>query len=311
MTANVIVLGSINTDLVIKSPTLPKTGETVLGGEFFQAAGGKGANQAVASARTATSLVKFIAAVGDDAFGESSLHGLRRENLDCDAIKIVPSHATGVALIMVDELGENLISVASGANLQLTPEDVESIEFDVFQQAKVFVACLETPLETVVTGLQRAKDAGMLTILNPAPALKEIVDSKILGLVDILTPNESELSLLTGSDTNLLDECTTATRMLQAMGAGTVIATRGAEGCVIFDAEEGRVVPAFRVDAIDTTAAGDAFNGALATALSEAKPIAAAVRWANAAAALSVTRLGAQPSLPSREEVETFLARQR
>lgn len=308
MATQIIVLGSINTDLVIKSPTLPKPGETVLGGEFLQADGGKGANQAVAAARTATSLVKFIAAVGDDTFGKSSLDSLLRENLDCDAIKIVPSAASGVALIMVDDDGENSISVASGANLQLTPDDVESIDFEVFQQAKVFVACLESPLETVVAGLRRAKDAGVLTILNPAPAMKEIVDSKILGLVDILTPNESELGLLTGNDTNTLAECVAAARKLQTMGAGTVIATRGAEGCVIVEAESESIIPAFSVNAVDSTAAGDAFNGALATALSEAKPIEDAVRWASAAAALSVTRLGAQPSLPSREEVETFLA---
>lgn len=304
--SRVIVLGSINTDLVVKTPRLPRPGETVVGGEFYRAAGGKGANQAVAVARNSLAPVLFVAAVGNDAFGRESREQLQRENLDCTYLKTVAEQPSGVALIMVDEQGENVISVASGANDALTPDDVARIDDAAFAAARIFVTSLETPLETVAAGLRRARASGMTTILNPAPARREIVSGGILELVDILTPNENEAAYLAETDdgTSALQ----AARKLQLRGAGTVIATCGAAGCLVVMGDGAELVPAHRVSAIDATAAGDTFNGALVAALSDGLPLIAAVRRANAAAALSVTRRGAQPSIPTREEVDFFLA---
>ena len=299
------ILGSINTDLVIRSERLPAPGETVLGGEFYRAAGGKGANQAVAAARCSRDPVTFLAAVGDDSFGCESLDALRRENLDCRWIKVVEGQASGVALILVNERGQNLISVASGANSHLRPDDVRAVPHNVWQNARVFVACLESPLETVVAGLRRAKQCGLTTILNPAPASNEILFAVGLKLIDVLTPNEFEAALLTGSDVRSDDEAATASRQLQAAGCSRVILTRGERGCCVLDGEQIEHISALRVDAIDATAAGDVFNGALATALSEGRSLFEAARWATSAAAISVTRRGAQPSVPTRDEIET------
>jgi ribokinase len=198
MRSSIIVLGSINTDLVIRGPRLPRPGETVLGGEFYQAAGGKGANQAVAAARLAQEAVTFIGATGDDALGASARQGLSRENLVCAYLKVVPQQPTGVALILVDERGQNAISVASGANRHLLPQDVEAIPDAVFDSARVLLTSLESPLETVAAALRRSKDNGLVTILNPAPAMREIADRSILTLVDVLTPNEGEAATLAG-----------------------------------------------------------------------------------------------------------------
>ncbi len=189
---SLIVLGSVNTDLVVRVQHLPRPGETVLGGEFFTAGGGKGANQAVAAARASTRPVTFIAAVGRDPHGEQALASFRREGLPTDFIKLSP-RPTGVALIMVDERGENMISVASGANLDLLPADVDAVLDEVFRGARVFLACLESPLETVARGLARAKTAGLLTMLNPAPLTSDSDVRGLLPLVDVLTPNEGEL----------------------------------------------------------------------------------------------------------------------
>ncbi len=305
MSSPILVLGSINTDLVIRSERLPAPGETVLGGEFYRAGGGKGANQAVAAARSSRDPVTFLAAVGDDAFGRESLDALRRENLDCRWIKVVPNQSSGVALILVNERGQNLISVASGANFHLRPEDVSAVPDDVWRNARVFIACLESPLETVVAGLRRAKQSGLTTILNPAPATTEILFAVGLKLIDVLTPNESEAALLTGGEVRSNDEAAAAARQLQAAGCSRVIITRGQHGCCVLDGERAEHIPTPRVDAIDATAAGDVFNGALATALSEGRSLFEAARWATVAAAISVTRRGAQPSVPTRDEIET------
>jgi ribokinase len=302
-------VGSINTDLVMRGPRLPRPGETVIGGEFYQAAGGKGANQAVAAARAALDRVAFVGAVGDDGLGQAALQRFRSENLVCDYLKTVAGEPSGVALILVDEQGQNLISVAAGANAHLTEQDLEALPEEVFSAASVFLTCLETPLPTVAVGLRRAKRAGLLTILNPAPACREILDAGLLQLVDVLTPNEGEAALLAGISAGRADDeaaAVRATRLLQAQGCKQVIVTRGAAGCLVV-AEEVTHIPAFSVRAIDATAAGDAFNGALAAALAEGRSLCEAAEWANAAAAISVTRRGAQPSLPNRAEILEFL----
>lgn len=303
----IIVLGSVNADLVVRSPKLPAAGETVLGGEFYQAGGGKGANQAVAAARLSPDPVGFIAAVGNDAFGREAIKSFRRENLVTSQIRMLDDQPTGVALIMVDESGENQISVASGANALLTPEHVDAIEESFFSEASVFVACLESPLETVLAGLRRAKAAGLTTVLNPAPANAEIADRVVLELVDVLTPNESEARLISGWDAmdDLEDVCIWC-EQLEQRGSRRLIITRGDRGCILKDeAADPCLCAAYQVDA---TAAGDCFNGALAVALARQQPLLEAARFAQASAALSVTKRGAIPSLPTRDEVETFLA---
>jgi ribokinase len=307
---SVLILGSVNTDLVIRSPRLPRPGETVLGGEFYQAAGGKGANQAVAAARAAGGhgKVTFIGAIGDDDYGRESRRGLLAEGIDCSCLKEIASVPSGIALILVDEHGENLISVASGANAHLTPEDVDALPASLFQQCKVFLACLESPLPTVERGLARAKGEGLITILNPAPVQDAAEVIKLLPLVDVLTPNELELSALAGLAVTSPESAAVAARIVQPHGAKNILVTLGASGSVLVDeAGTAHHIPAFPVTPIDTTAAGDCFSGSLAVALAEGQPLLAAIRFASAAAAISVTRRGAQPSLPRRDEIETLL----
>jgi ribokinase len=304
--SRVVVLGSVNVDLVIRGPHLPRPGETVLGGQFYQAAGGKGANQAVAAARAAREPVTFLAAVGDDDYGRQMLANFRRENLVVDHIKKVPDKPTGVALIMVDENGENLISVASGANMSLLPEDVDALPASVFAGPGVFLACLESPLDTVRRGLERAKRGGMTTVLNPAPADRAIVELGFARLADVITPNEGEAALLTGMTIANGFDPKSAAAQLQALGFAKCVMTLGAQGCLAAEGDVAELIPGVAVNAIDATGAGDAFNGALAVALSEGRTLAEAARWANRAAAIAVTRLGAQPSLPTRAEIEEF-----
>lgn len=312
MSAKTIVLGSVNVDLVIRGERLPAPGETVLGGDYFQAAGGKGANQAVAAARAARGGVKFVAAVGDDSFGSDALAGFVREGIDTDEVCRVHGHATGIALILVDSQGQNMISVASGANSALSCADVDAISDDAFATASVFLASLETPIATVRRGLERARQHGLITILNPAPANREILCDGFLELVDILTPNETELEILTArSSASKTDQHASPFEQqaleLRALGCRTVIATLGANGCLVVGSTIVRV-QAFPVTAVDATAAGDAFNGALAARLAEGADLSLAVRFASAAAALSVTRPGAQPSLPIRTEIDQLLS---
>lgn len=302
---SVLVLGSINTDLVIRGPRLPRPGETVLEGEFFQAAGGKGANQAVAAARAGKEQVVFLATVGDDSYGRQSLDGLRREGIDCRWIRVVPNVTTGVALILVDPQGENLISVAGGANLALTPEFVDAVPEEVFASAKVCLASLETPAATVLRFLRRARRAGVPTILNPAPALARQQAEPLLKLADVLTPNEHEVATLAECEADSQGSAVAAAAVLQVAGAKSVVVTLGANGSVVVEQNRPPVaIPAMSVTAVDTTAAGDAFSGALAVGLSEGTSLADAARFATIAAGLAVTKAGAQPSLPSRAEIE-------
>lgn len=301
----VVVLGSVNVDLVVRGQRLPQPGETVLGGEFYQAAGGKGANQAVAAARAALNPVTFLAAVGDDDYGRQALENFRREALVVDYVKTVAGQPTGVALILVDALGENLISVASGANLSFTPADIDALPDDVFSPEGVFLCCLESPLETVARGLQRAKRAGMLTILNPAPANIAALD--FAAFVDVVTPNEGEAAAIAGSSDEKDVDPAAAAAQLQRRGFKSCVVTLGSHGCLVVE-EQATPLSGHSVAAVDATGAGDAFNGALAVALSEGRSLVDAARWANAAGAIAVTRRGAQPSLPPRSEIDAFPA---
>jgi ribokinase len=300
----IVVVGSSNTDMIVQLPHLPKPGETVSGGAFSTAAGGKGANQAVAAARAGAN-VGLVARVGEDSFGEQAIAGFVGDGIDVSHVTRNPAAPSGVALIFVDDGGENCIAVAPGANATLTPEDVEAAE-DLITGAEVVVMQLETPIETVGRAAALAREHGVRVILNPAPARQ--LSDEILGNVSILTPNESEAELLTGIQVSDDAGAEEAARALSARGVDIVILTLGSRGAYVFESDSGELVPGFEVQVVDTTAAGDVFNGSLAVGLAEGLPLARAVRFANAAAALSVTRLGAQPSAPTRSEIETFLS---
>jgi len=300
---SIVVVGSSNTDMIIRVPRIPRAGETLLGGEFFTAAGGKGANQAVGAAR-AGGKVAFIARVGRDAFGDQAIAGLRRDGVDVRYVFRDKFAASGVALIFVAKDGENSIAVAGGANAKLSPADVKKAS-SVIGSAALLVAQLETPLATVAAAAQAAVKARVPVILNPAPA-RPLANS-LLKLISVLTPNETEAELLTGIKVTDDAAAARACSALRSRGVRTVILTLGQRGAFLADADGQRLVPGFRVKSVDSTAAGDVFNGALSVALAEGKTVLDAVRFANAAAALSVTRPGAQPSAPSRADIEKFL----
>lgn len=297
----IVIVGSANTDMVIKTQRIPAPGETVAGGEFIMAAGGKGANQAVAAARLGAQ-VTLVARLGTDVFGGQALDGYEREGIDTQFVVRDPDHASGVALIFVDAQGENSIAVASGANAYLTPDDVERAK-QAIREADVLLAQLEVPVEAVRRAIELARDAGVRVILNPAPAQE--IDPGLLAQVTIATPNEHEVEVVVGEP----DTERAIARMLD-VGTGTVLVTLGKKGVLWATRQGQQVIPAYPVEAIDTTAAGDAFNGGLACALGRGLSMAEAIRYANAAAAISVTRMGAQPSLPKDQEVETFLDNQ-
>ena len=301
---HILVVGSSNTDMIIKLDRIPRPGESILGGEFLTAAGGKGANQAVSDARAGGS-VTFIARVGSDMFGDQAIAGFLSEGINVDHLVRDPASPTGVALIFVGRDGENSIAVASGANGNLSSADVLNAR-EAFAGASILIMQLETPLETLQTAADLALDAGVRVILNPAPA-RPLPDS-LLRHVSILTPNETEAESLTGIKVDSPAAAAEAAGQLMARGVQTVIVTMGIRGAFVADAATRQLVSAFKVDAVDTTAAGDTFNGALAVALAEGQPLDQAVRFANAAAAISVTRIGAQPSVPKRREIEQFLA---
>jgi ribokinase len=302
-TKSIVVVGSSNTDMVIRVPRIPRAGETVLGGEFLTAAGGKGANQAVGAARSGGT-VTLIARVGRDIFGDQAVAGLRRDGVDVSCVyrdKLTPS---GVALIFVAKDGENSIAVAGGANAKLSPTDVKKAT-RVIRSAALLLAQLETPLATVTAAVELAVKAGVQVILNPAPA-RPLANS-LLQLISILTPNETEAELLTGIKVTDEGAAAKACSKLRSRGVRTVILTLGKRGAFLSDVNGQQLVPGFKVKTVDSTAAGDIFNGALSVALAEGKTVLDAVRFANAAAALSVTRLGAQSSAPTRADVEKLL----
>lgn len=305
--SDIVVIGSSNSDLIVQLSRIPRPGETITGGRFSMAAGGKGANQAVAAARTGGK-VTFVARVGDDMFGQKALDALVSDGIDVSRVVHDGGAPSGIALIFVQEGGENSIGVAPGANARLTADDVRRAS-TVIGSAGTLLMQLETPLHAVAEAATIAREGNARVILNPAPA-RELADELLRG-IDILTPNETEAAFLTGIDVENDESAFRAAERLRARGVGTVIVTLGARGaCVVADGLR-EIVPGFKVDPIDTTAAGDVFNGALAVALSEGREMAAAIRFANAAAAISVTRLGAQPSVPRRVEVEGFLESRR
>jgi ribokinase len=302
MNARIVVVGSANTDMVIKTERIPRPGETVLGGEFILAAGGKGANQAVAAARLGAS-VTFVARVGEDIFGDQAIHNFEQEGIDTKYVFRDSGSPSGVALIIVDQKGENVISVAPGANGRLSQEDVEQARSAIVK-AQALLLQLEVPLPTVRAAARVAFEAGVRVILNPAPAQE--LDIDLLRHVSVLTPNETETERLTGVRVSDEQSALKAASMLHDAGVESVIITMGAEGSFISSGSTRCIVPSRKITAVDTTAAGDAFNGALACALSEGASLEAAVSLANFAGALAATRLGAQPSLPTREELAAF-----
>jgi len=296
----VLIVGSANVDFTVALPRLPAPGETVSEGTLLVARGGKGANQAVAARRLGAE-VRLVACVGEDASGREVREALAGEGIGVDAVFTTSGAATGTALIVVDLAGRNQIAVAPGANRALAPAAVERCDED-FAWAEVVVVSLEVPLDSARRGLELARRHGALTILNPAPLPDRGVE--FLELADYVTPNETEASRLTGRTVSDVATAGEAAAAIRARGARCVIVTLGAAGALA-DGPEGRAhAPAPRVTAVDTTGAGDAFNGALAVALAERRPLAAALAFANAAAALACTKRGAQPSMPTRAEVE-------
>ncbi|MCA9732261.1 MAG: ribokinase [Deferribacteres bacterium] len=299
----ITVVGSSNTDMIIKVPRIPAPGETILGGEFFMAAGGKGANQAVAAAR-AGGQVTFVACVGDDLFGRQARDGFVTEGINTQYVFIESNTPSGVAEIFVAENGENSIAVASGANLKLSTKLIERNSAAI-TNADVLVVQLESPLETVAKAIEFAHKNNVMIILNPAPAQK--LSTELLQKVTIITPNETEAELLTGIQVKDLPSAKAAAYKLHELGTSQVIITRGQAGAYVSSKEFTGSIPAFKMHAIDTTAAGDVFTGTLAVALAEQKHLKEAVYFASAASALSVKKAGAQPSIPTRTEIDTFL----
>lgn len=301
--SRIIVVGSSNTDMVIKTSRIPQPGETILGGDFFMSAGGKGANQAVAAARLGGDVI-FFTKVGNDIFGEQSIANFSNAGIDTSYVMMDRAAPSGIALITVDQKGENCIVVAPGANNELKPDDLIPHK-GIFDEASIILLQLEIPLNTISFVTNLASRAAKTIILNPAPACD--LSDEILGRISIITPNEKEAALLTGESVHDETSARRAAGLLHDKGIRTVIITLGKQGALLFHEEQFELVKSPEVEAIDTTAAGDIFNGALAVAIAEGKPMKHAVQFACRAAAISVTRLGAQASAPMRAEVDEFL----
>ncbi|HSB92117.1 MAG TPA: ribokinase [Flavitalea sp.] len=295
----ILVVGSSNTDMVIQTDHLPAAGETIIGGNFFMNPGGKGANQAVAAARLGAR-VKFVTKTGKDIFGQQARDHFQSEGIDITGSVIDHSHPSGVALITVDQYGENTILVASGANAQLFPTDIRYDSL-MTNECKAVLLQLEIPLATVVDVIKEGSQRKIPVILNPAPAAK--LPDEVLQNVTILTPNEIEASMLTGIDVTDLDSAKLAGSWLLQKGIGTIVITLGSKGALVCSKHGYLHVAAPEVQAVDTTAAGDVFSGALASCISRAFTIEDAVEFACRAASVSVTRLGAQQAVPYLHEL--------
>ena len=298
----ILVVGSTNTDMVITAAHLPRPGETILGGTFFMNPGGKGANQAVAIARLGAP-VTFICKTGTDIFGHQSQQLFEAEGINTSYVFSDPQNPSGVALISVDDKAENCIVVASGANANLTPEDLKKSE-EAIDQCDIVLLQLEIPMETVEYVAKIASEKGKKVILNPAPA--QPLSAELLSHLYLITPNETEAEMISG--VKITDEASAneAAQVLSEKGVQNVIITLGSKGALVYSNGESEVVPAYKVNAIDTTAAGDVFNGALTVALSEGRDLKEASRFGCKASAISVTRSGAQSSAPYRNEVDIF-----
>jgi len=296
----IAVVGSSNTDMVIKTSKLPVPGETILGGKFFMNPGGKGANQAVAAARLGGK-VSFIAKTGDDVFGKQAQQLFENENINTDYLVTDPGHPSGVALITVDANGENCIVVAPGANSFLAKTDID-LARDEILRSDIVLMQLEIPLETVIYVANIAFEADKKVILNPAPALQ--ITDELLSKLYMITPNETEAELISGVPVKDIDSATLAARNLYDRGVKVVIITLGSKGALLFTGKEAKLISSPKVEAVDTTAAGDVFNGAIAVAISEGLELEKAVEFACKAAAISVTRMGAQASAPYRKEIK-------
>ncbi len=305
MNKKILVIGSANTDMVIKTKHFPLPGETILGGKFMMNPGGKGANQAIAAARLGGQIT-FITKIGNDIFGRQALQQFLKEGVNADYVISDPDNPSGVALITVDEKGENTIVVAPGSNGTLSPEDVAKAEA-VFAEVEIILMQLEIPMTTVLFAAEMAARYGKKVILNPAPAAP-LPDDLYKNLY-IITPNRSEAEALTGVSIKDLATAGQAAQKLHQKGISHVVITLGAEGAFAFNQNVAKLIPATPVVAVDTTAAGDVFNGALAVALSEGLALDAAVELANQAAAISVTRMGAQASAPFRKELQSIIVR--
>ncbi len=301
MTAKIVIVGSFNTDLTSYMERMPRPGETVNGRKFVTGPGGKGSNQAVAAARLGAA-VTFIGRVGQDAFGDAAITMWEQEGINTRYVVRDPEHATGVAPIFVDDSGENSIVVVLGANLNIQAADVNAAA-DVIAQADIVLTQLEINYDMVAYTLQVAKQKGVRTILNPAPAGH--LPAEVVALADFITPNETELEVLSGKSGLTAEQ---AARSLLTHAEQTVVVTLGAQGAQYVRQDATGVVPTFKVNVVDTTGAGDAFNGGLAVALAEGKSLADAIAFANATAALCVTQPGTAPSMPRRDEVEALLA---
>ena len=294
----IIVVGSANTDMVVKADKLPLPGETVMGGIFFMNAGGKGANQAVAAARLGGK-VTFVAKVGNDIFGKQTINGLNKEGVETTYIFEDDNAPSGTALITVNNEGENCIVVAPGANANLSPEDVETVP--IMTEAEIILVQLEIPMETIAFIINKAKANGQKVILNPAPA-QSLTDELLDGLF-LITPNETEATLLTGINVHDKTTAAQAADFLQRKGIQNVVITLGKQGAYLQTHNLKILVDAPSVQPIDTTAAGDTFSGAIAVAIAENMDWEQAIRFACQAASISVTRLGAQASVPYRNEI--------
>ena len=300
--ADILVVGSLNADLVVRAPRFPQPGETISGEDLHIIPGGKGANQAVAAARQGTT-VAMVGRVGKDSFGPELINNLKQNHIDSSHVQIDSQAATGTAIIVVDANGQNSIVLSPGGNGQVKGIDLESISFSDY---KLLLLQLEIPIEAVLSAARHAKERGVRVLLNPAPAYP--LPDELISMADFILPNETELSLLTNQLVNDLASAEKAARALLGRGAQNVIVTLGANGALIVSSKEVTHVNTYKVDVVDTTAAGDAFIGGFASALLQNKSIEESVRYGCACGALAATKFGAQPSLPARDEVERFLS---
>ena len=304
--SKLVVLGSVNADHVLQVTDFPRPGETVTGRGYRIVPGGKGANQAVAAARLGAP-VSFIARIGDDAIGQQMRQGFEQDGIDVSAVELDETLPTGIAIIYVSDEGENSIGISAEANGALSPAMVKRHEA-MIADAHTLLLQLEVPLESVFEAAKLARSHGTRVVLNPAPARP--LPAELLALVDLITPNQTEAELLTGVKVSDEASAAQAAARFHQMGIGEVMITLGSQGVYCSNGRQQALIPGFRVEAVDTTAAGDTFNGALLAAELAGADFHEAVRFAHGAAALSVTRFGAQSSIPSKQEVDTFLQAQ-